>query len=207
MVAPALNVARQGLGSVNADNLNTAEQTCDNLAQLRAFIGIQGVQVFLRGYVTLNDGGQGPFVWISTATGPDNGTSIIIPTGVTVGAWVRINLLANLSTGLILTWTGNQTTASTWLGGESAEVSYLIPQNLPGSTGVRPKTLPTANYTVAIKVNGSTIATATSAASDGSWTLACASDVTVLVDDDVDFIGPGDVTIADFGLTIKVRVL
>lgn len=84
----------QGLGVASADNLNAFVQGADNLAQLRSFIGVDGMQVFLRGYVTPNDGGQGAFYWNSAATGPDNGITIIVPNGVAVGAWVRLNLTA-----------------------------------------------------------------------------------------------------------------
>lgn len=210
MAAPKLTVFQQGLGAVNADNLNTLESTCDNLAQLRAFIGVQGVQVFLRGYVSLNDGGQGPFAWVSNATGPDNGATIIIPTGVSVGAWVRIPLIAFPapfpSTGLILTWTGVQTNAATWLGGEAAEIAYTIPKDLPGSVGVKPKTRPTADYVVSIQVNTVEVATATFVVADDDWVFAAAADHAVVIGADVDFIGPGDTTVANFGLTIRVTV-
>lgn len=206
MSAPSLTVSRQGLGVVPADLLNTYEQTADNLAQLRAFIGAPGVQVFMRGYVSLNDGGQGPFSWVSNATGPDDGQNIIIPNGVTVGAWVRINLFPQLYTGVKLTWVGAQVSAATWLGGDAAEIPYVIPQNLTGSQGIPPKTLATASYVVNINHNGVTVATATSNTTDGEWAFACAADVAVVPGDAVEFIGPGDTTVANFALTILVRL-
>jgi hypothetical protein len=60
---------------------------------LRAFIGVQGVQVFVRGYTAPIDGGQGAFFWSPTATGDDNGDTIIQPAGVTTGRWLRIPVL------------------------------------------------------------------------------------------------------------------
>jgi hypothetical protein len=94
MTAPQLTAYQQGLGAVNADGLNTFEQTCDVLAQLRAITGLPGMQVYVRGSVAVADGGQGQFYWNTTATGADNGTTIIRPTGSiggTPGAWIRIS--------------------------------------------------------------------------------------------------------------------
>lgn len=91
MSAPALTVQRQGQSSVSADNLNTFLQTCDTVAQLRAFVGIQGVQVYVRGVFTPNDGGAGNFMWDATGTAPDDGTNIIVPPAAGAGEWVRIS--------------------------------------------------------------------------------------------------------------------
>lgn len=90
MSAPALAQYVQGQGSVSADNLNTFEQTCDSIAQLSGFIGLPGIQVYVRGTVTPNDGGQGAFFWSATSPGPGNGTTIIVPTGAAIGAWIRL---------------------------------------------------------------------------------------------------------------------
>ena len=90
MPAPALQAYIQGQGAASADNLNTFESTCDTIVQLRGFIGLPGMQVFVRGFLAIGDGGGGPFYWSPTATGPDNGTSIIVPTGSAIGAWVRL---------------------------------------------------------------------------------------------------------------------
>lgn len=91
MAAPALQVNIQGQGVVSADNLNTFEQTCDNPPQLRAITGVTGMQVYMRGFVTPGDGGQGPFYWNALGTGPDdNGATAIVPTGAVVGEWTRI---------------------------------------------------------------------------------------------------------------------
>jgi hypothetical protein len=98
--APLLTVYANGQGTVSAGDLLTFEQTCDTLAQLRAFTGVTGLQVFLRGYTAPGDGGQGPFYWSATATGPDNGTTIIVPTGAIVGAWLRIPVVAMRTVGL-----------------------------------------------------------------------------------------------------------
>src|SRR5215469_5051972 len=79
--APALTVQRQGLGSVNADQLNTYGQTCDTFADLRGFIGIQGIQVYTRGGNSINDGLQGEFYWDAASVASDNNFSVIVPSG------------------------------------------------------------------------------------------------------------------------------
>lgn len=91
MSAPALSVSIQGQGIVSADNLNTYEQTCDNVADLRAFIGAQGVQVYMRGFFTPGDGGQGEFYWNASGTGPDDGgVTKIVPSNAGTGCWTRL---------------------------------------------------------------------------------------------------------------------
>lgn len=112
--APVLTNHITGQGTVTGPILNTFEQTCDNVGQLRDFTGAPGIQVFLRGYVTPNDGGQGVFFWGSTAVGPDNGSTIIVPTGAMSGAWVRIPLGgANATTGLVFCGDGAGSVIST----------------------------------------------------------------------------------------------
>lgn len=203
MGVPANVVQAQGQGAVSADQANTWGQTCDNLGQLRDFVGVSSMWLLLKGYSAPADGGQAFYRWDSNATGPDNGTTIIQPVGQTVGAWIRIPIFAY--TAVILTWTGPQTASSTFLGGERAEVAYTLPAGLIGSQGLVPETLPTASYTVSITKNGVQVATAT-CSTLGAWTFVCAADVSVAIGDQIRFIGPGDATIADFGLTLKVRL-
>lgn len=92
MTAPSLQLYIQGQGSVDADNLNTFGQTCNDVADLRSFIGTVGSQVYMRGYFTPGDGGQGNFYWSSTSTSPDDGgITHIVPAGVTTGGWSRLD--------------------------------------------------------------------------------------------------------------------
>lgn len=95
MSAPDLQAYIQGQGVVGADNLNSFEQTCDTAVQLRAFIGLPGMQVFLRGISAVGDGGQGAFYWNPLSTGPDDDLDIIQPNGLSVGAWVRLTSLSD----------------------------------------------------------------------------------------------------------------
>jgi hypothetical protein len=94
MVAPALKVQIQGQTTASADNLNTYEQTCDIVAQLRGFVGTIGMQAYARGLTAPNDGGAGAFYWNPSATGPDDGTSVIVPVGAAAGAWIRLQASA-----------------------------------------------------------------------------------------------------------------
>lgn len=99
MSAPALTVQINGGPPVSGDQLNTYGQTCDTVAQLRGFIGIQGVQVFLRGQSAPNDGYQGNFYWNASGTAADdNGVTTIVPTGSGSGLWSRINDINNTYT-------------------------------------------------------------------------------------------------------------
>ena len=92
MSAPQLTVYVDGQGTLSGDGLNTFQSTCDSAADLRAFIGIQGIQVFMRGTAAPNDGGQGIFYWNSGSTAPDdNGVTTIVPSGSGSGAWTRLN--------------------------------------------------------------------------------------------------------------------
>lgn len=94
MSLPANGYQVQGQGVVTADQLNTLVQWTTNVSTLRKFVGIGRMQVYLQGLVTIGDGGQGDFYWNATSLGPDNGTSIIVPNGVAMGAWVRIASLS-----------------------------------------------------------------------------------------------------------------
>lgn len=92
MAAPNLTVQIQGQGAVNADQLNTYAQTCDNFSQLRAFTGISGIQVYARGATAPGDGLQGNFYWNSTSTANDDaGATTLTPYGqVSAGRWTRL---------------------------------------------------------------------------------------------------------------------
>lgn len=89
MAVPANFAAVQGQTVISADNLNSVIQTVYNYAALRAFSSAVANQVvYCMGTSTPGDGGQAHYYWSPTATGPDNGETIIMPTGNTVGAWV-----------------------------------------------------------------------------------------------------------------------
>lgn len=96
MAAPALARYIQGQATVSADNLNTFVQSCDTVVQLRGLVGLPGMQVFVRGRLAANDGGGGNYYWNAASTGPDNGSTIIVPTGAGTGAWIQISFLVTI---------------------------------------------------------------------------------------------------------------
>ena len=90
MSNPSNYVLAQGQGAVSADNLNTFVQTAVNIAALRGFSGLSSMVCIVQGSISPNDGGQGTYYFNSASTATDNGTTIIVPTGATQGAWVRL---------------------------------------------------------------------------------------------------------------------
>lgn len=95
MTAPSLTAYVAGQGAVTADNLNSFEQTCDTIPQLRAFLGVPGVQVAVRGLAAPFDGGGGTFAWVSGSGYVDNNSTVIVPLGYVVGAWLLISFWYN----------------------------------------------------------------------------------------------------------------
>jgi hypothetical protein len=98
MVAPALKVQIQGQTTASADNLNTYLQWCSTPAQLRAFIGLPGMAVYLEGINSIDDGKQGTFVWYATVSQVDDNLNYIIPPGASGGGWVRQGALLPIPT-------------------------------------------------------------------------------------------------------------
>ena len=72
---------------------NSYEQTCDIIAQLSRFPDQPkpGLQVFVRGYTSPDDGGQGAFYWEQSSTADDDGGVTTVQTvGVAQGRWLRL---------------------------------------------------------------------------------------------------------------------
>jgi hypothetical protein len=92
MTAPTPQQFIQGQGTVSADNLNTFQQTCSDISQLRSVIGLPGMQMFTQGSVTPGDGGSRVYYWNQSSVGPDNGTTIIVPQTGVPGAWIAMTL-------------------------------------------------------------------------------------------------------------------
>lgn len=90
MGVPTLSVQANGIGAVADDNLNTYCQTGAVVSDLRAFVGLSRMTVWLVGTDTPSDGGQGMFYWSSTATAADDdGVTTIAPFGLSTGRWLR----------------------------------------------------------------------------------------------------------------------
>jgi hypothetical protein len=68
---------------------NCAGLTVNTMAALRALARGASSTVFLAGYYSLGDGGQGFFAWDSSSTATDNGGTIILPNAGGTGRWIR----------------------------------------------------------------------------------------------------------------------
>ena len=91
MTAPQLTVYADGQGAVSGDGLNTFVQSADSMSDLRSFVGVQGVQVYVRGTSTPGDGGQGNFFWnVNGTAADDNGVTTVVPSGSGSGIWTRL---------------------------------------------------------------------------------------------------------------------
>lgn len=103
MAAPLLVQTVQGETVINADQLNSYEFTCDTFADLRAFVGTTGMQVFSRGGNAIGDGLQGPFYWDSFGSGIDDNTSVIVPAGGG-GQWTRdpVSFVGTIMSGIAI---------------------------------------------------------------------------------------------------------
>lgn len=115
MSAPTHKVQINGGPPVTGDELNTYTQYVTNVTDLRGFIGVDTMTVYMLGTTTPGDGGQGSFYWNASGTAPDdNGTTTVVPTGVVQGEWTRLPFTAigDLTVDN-LTVTGNETVGGT----------------------------------------------------------------------------------------------
>lgn len=89
-IAPVNSTFQNGISQVSGPELNTFVQYVQTIAQLRNFNPFLGPQhIYLEGVTTPGDGGSGDFYWDGSSTGPDDGANVIVPNGVSVGAWIR----------------------------------------------------------------------------------------------------------------------
>ena len=77
---PQLTVSSNGIGVVPDALLNTFVIGACTITQLRSFTGIGAMTVIAVGSSTPGDGGGGTYYWSGSATGADNGTTVIAPT-------------------------------------------------------------------------------------------------------------------------------
>lgn len=91
MSAPTLSVYQNGVNQVSGDQLNTFTQWCVNVSQLRGLTGKSNMMVYMQGFNSALDGGQGLFYWNAGGTAPDdNGVTTVVPNGAASGEWNRI---------------------------------------------------------------------------------------------------------------------
>lgn len=105
MSAPQLTTYYNGIAEVTGDGLNTFVQWGNNVSALRAFVGLPNMTVYMQGYSTPADGGQGSFYWNASGTGPDdNGITNIVPPASGMGCWTRLGGVASTSGILAAGW-------------------------------------------------------------------------------------------------------
>lgn len=93
MTAPALQTYVQGQSVCSADNLNTFQQTCDTFGNMRALVGVVGMQIFTRGGFAIDDGSQGNFYWNAASVAAAS-NDVVVPNGAgSTGRWVRIPIV------------------------------------------------------------------------------------------------------------------
>jgi hypothetical protein len=83
-------VTQDGVGVISAGQLNAYTFSCYNTGVLRSIVGQTGMTAYLQGTNVPGDGGQGLFYWNYSSVAPDNGTTIIVPSGVVYGAWIMV---------------------------------------------------------------------------------------------------------------------
>jgi hypothetical protein len=164
--------------------------------------------------LVLDSSGRGD-LWF--AVGPAYKVVVQLPSGTVLKTVDGVKAEGSrLEAPVILTWTGAQPTASLYLGGERFDEAMAFGSNwvaADGRTprGKKPKTLPTASYTVTIKQVSAGVSTDVGTAvcdTSGAWTFATGGGgpVSFAAGDEIDFYGSGDTTIADFGLTLPGTV-
>lgn len=99
MTIPSLSVQVAGTSQVDSDQFNTYQQVCNIVTDLRGFSGLTGMKVFMGGYTSNGDGGQGNFYWNASGNAPDDsGVTCITPNGVAAGQWTRLTGGSSVST-------------------------------------------------------------------------------------------------------------
>ena len=82
-------VSQDGVGVVAAGQLNAYSLSCYNTGVLRSVVGQTGMTCYMQGTNVPSDGGQGTFYWNYASTAADDNSTVIVPSGVVYGAWVR----------------------------------------------------------------------------------------------------------------------
>jgi hypothetical protein len=89
---PTNVVSSNGVGVISDAQANSYVQVGGVLANVRAFNNaLSNMIVYLEGFTSPGDGGQGDFYWDSSSTtADDGGVTAIQPNGVTIGRWLRL---------------------------------------------------------------------------------------------------------------------
>jgi hypothetical protein len=71
-------------------SIPVAKNTFGTLADMRAQVGTDKVQVLLNGLTAVGDNNGGTYMWNATSTAADDGYSTIQVTGTATGRWIRL---------------------------------------------------------------------------------------------------------------------
>ena len=125
---------QDGITTLLAQWANGVDQTCQSIAQLRAFNGNGGAQqVSVQGQSVPGDGGQGTFYWNASASGvTDDNYSTIVPSGSLIGCWSRLTGPGGIVTTETIT-SGASTSIAPTLQTLFVNVSNAFSVNLPSS--------------------------------------------------------------------------
>ena len=112
MSAPKLTTYNTGTPAtaITGDQLNTFIQSCDSVIQLRAFVAQPGQMVYVRGFSTINDGGQGFFYYALGNATDDGGITTVVPTTYPAAYWYRSSGLNTISQNYVRNTTTGQST-------------------------------------------------------------------------------------------------
>jgi hypothetical protein len=134
MTTPQNQVAIQGVTVASADYLNTLTQWVPTLSALRSFVGTGNMAVVLLGLSAPNDGGQSVFYWNPTSTAPDDGTNIVRPQGVTLGAWIRAGIIPGTGNPVQFLASGSITNAVCQINYVASGTATLVLKPTPQAT-------------------------------------------------------------------------
>jgi hypothetical protein len=135
---------------------------------------------YLQGYLAPGDGGQGPFYWNESSLGPDNGTTVIVPNGVTLGAWIRLvasSTAAATVYPLAFEFLGGPPTANEIMGIEVFAQDVTFGADWAGAWAYC-NSNPTSTFVITVSKNGSTVGTITFSTS-GVPTFATSGNVAI----------------------------
>lgn len=173
MSAPALTQYQNGVNQVSGDQLNTFQQWCVNVAQLKAFTGLSNMTVYIEGFVSALDGGQGLFYWNSSSNAADDGgITTVVPNGQVSGAWNRIQAADVLNYEYLAPLTGFSITIPNY--------TSLLILNPAGTLAAGTITMPAAVFDgqIVSVTSSQTISTLTYTANSGQTIIGAPTTIT-----------------------------
>jgi hypothetical protein len=147
---PANGTFVQGVTTISDDELNTLVQGCTSAAQLRTFVGLSNMTVMLLGISGPGDSSGGVFYWQNGQGFADDNYNVIVPQGVTRGAWLRAALQTN-AYGIDFSYVAQASppTANQLVGAAVVTQNVTFPVDFAGSAG-NVQNLPTLPFVMSV---------------------------------------------------------